>query len=1025
MFSMALVTSDTCDLHASSLAIADLAVLIFLDEPTAGMDPYSRRHLWSLLKKKKEGRVVLLTTHFMDEADILADRKAFMSKGKLRCCGSSLFLKNKFGIGYHLTMVITPECEIEKVTELLQLKISDIELQRSYGKELSYIIPLKDVSQFSTLFSDLDEQSKKLGIDNYGVSMTTLEEVFLKLESEEVNDNENAEANEDNNVMFAVNSEHSNIEPPTPIQTFSSLAQSVVKGKSLSKQRFKNLLQIRYLLVRRNLQALIFQIFLPITFVVIGLVLAKVNRAAPAEYPKPLEINPQLYVDSLNTSSKLLPLLAFDAVNTTDSIRLIDEWKHHYKVDIYKAGANTSGQVAPHYMGIEVQNITGQNFNKFVILYNDSALHSVPAAINLFSQTMLSLYNATKSIIVNNLPWPQIDSVILFNSGALMAPLLVGLAFMLIIPGFAADIVQDREWKLRGQLRISGVTFNEYWASIYAFDVVLYMIPSILVLIVVLAMQIEGLSSPGAVGSLVLLFVINMPFYIVLALVLSFIFDKTESCISYLPQILTIVAMLPYITVSLVDMISRSNAAIIIHYVACILDPPYIMFGGFYFISRPVIHFIWMYWLLRVLDIKKTGGKIREAFPCIPKSEDGFEKKNTDIAEDEDDDVIAERARIENLHSFENPSYSRQANHSLLEVKPPVAYTQQLRKVYHKRSKKAQCFQSGHVKSKIAVKNLTFGVYEGEVLGLLGPNGAGKTTALNMIIAETEPTCGKVIVSNYNVRSHMLSVLEFLGYCPQHDALWENITLEEHIRCFAAIKGVDPKHLDAVVDFYVSSLKLHDHKKKLAKKLSGGTKRKLSYIISILGSPRLVLLDEPSTGMDPQSKRFLWDTISASFKKTDKGAILTTHYMEEADALCDRVGIMVNGQLVCLGSTQHLKSKFGSGYILEVKLRCSESSLIESLMDRLEEHLRTVFTGLEKVERFLERAQYAIPREDVKSLGETFAILEKCKETHNLEEYNFSQSTLEQVFLHFAKKQLDEEDDDGHQNSNYNILTNV
>ena len=157
--------------------------------------------------------------------------------------------------------------------------------------------------------------------------------------------------------------------------------------------------------------------------------------------------------------------------------------------------------------------------------------------------------------------------------------------------------------------------------------------------------------------------------------------------------------------------------------------------------------------------------------------------------------------------------------------------------------------------------------------------------------------CFQVVVNGKNIRSNMLDIRDSLAYCPQDDPLFELITLEEHIKYYAAIKGVAPQNLDAVVHFYVSRLKLEEHRKKIPKNLSGGTKRKLSYIMSVLGSPRLVLMDEPSTGMDPQSKRFLWDTISSSFSKTDKGAILTTHYMEEADALCDRVGIMVNGQL--------------------------------------------------------------------------------------------------------------------------------
>ncbi|ESP03886.1 hypothetical protein LOTGIDRAFT_110141 [Lottia gigantea] len=124
--------------------------IIILDEPTAGMDPYSRRQLWSLLKNSKEGKVILLTTHFMDEADILADRKAIISKGQLRCCGSSLFLKSKFGIGYHLNMVVEPEvCKVNEITEILKQNVDGVELQRSHGKELSYTVPMTEIDKFS------------------------------------------------------------------------------------------------------------------------------------------------------------------------------------------------------------------------------------------------------------------------------------------------------------------------------------------------------------------------------------------------------------------------------------------------------------------------------------------------------------------------------------------------------------------------------------------------------------------------------------------------------------------------------------------------------------------------------------------------------------------------------------------------------------------------------------------------------------------------------------------------------------
>jgi ATP-binding cassette subfamily A (ABC1) protein 5 len=163
--------------------------IIILDEPTAGVDPYSRRHMWSVLQNRRHGKVILLTTHFMDEADILADRKAVVSKGNIRCCGSSLFLKNKFGIGYHLTLVLDGICREHAITRLVTTHVPKAEKARRHGRELSFILPHNAVDNFAPLFSAIEQEinnkSSKLGISSYGVSMTTLEEVFLHLERDD------------------------------------------------------------------------------------------------------------------------------------------------------------------------------------------------------------------------------------------------------------------------------------------------------------------------------------------------------------------------------------------------------------------------------------------------------------------------------------------------------------------------------------------------------------------------------------------------------------------------------------------------------------------------------------------------------------------------------------------------------------------------------------------------------------------------------------------------------------------------
>ena len=167
-----------------ALALIGGSRIVFLDEPTSGMDPFSRRNLWEILRLNKEGRVIIFTTHYLDEADILGDRIAIMSEGKLRCCGTSLFLKNKFGIGYNITMTrASQKWSHQDISRSILKYIPDARLLSAAGGELSYRLPLTSVRAFPALFKSIDRKKRALGIGGYGISMTTLEEVFMRISS--------------------------------------------------------------------------------------------------------------------------------------------------------------------------------------------------------------------------------------------------------------------------------------------------------------------------------------------------------------------------------------------------------------------------------------------------------------------------------------------------------------------------------------------------------------------------------------------------------------------------------------------------------------------------------------------------------------------------------------------------------------------------------------------------------------------------------------------------------------------------
>ena len=222
----------------------------------------------------------------------------------------------------------------------------------------------------------------------------------------------------------------------------------------------------------------------------------------------------------------------------------------------------------------------------------------------------------------------------------------------------------------------------------------------------------------------------------------------------------------------------------------------------------------------------------------------------------------------------------------------------------------------------IAIKNLNFCVETGECFGLLGLNGAGKTSTFKCITQEFSPTNGTIYINGQDTYNNFDKFKNLIGYCPQYEAIFEYMTVYENLEFYARIKGIKQIYLDKLVNAMIIEMALDDFTKKIAGKLSGGNKRKLSVAISLLGNPQIVLLDEPSTGMDPEARRFMWSIIHKTSKKGKKSSvIMTTHSMDEAETLCQRMGIMVNGEFVCLGKASQIKEKYGYGYEIDLRIK--------------------------------------------------------------------------------------------------------
>ncbi|XP_072275957.1 retinal-specific phospholipid-transporting ATPase ABCA4 isoform X2 [Pyxicephalus adspersus] len=304
-----------------------------------------------------------------------------------------------------------------------------------------------------------------------------------------------------------------------------------------------------------------------------------------------------------------------------------------------------------------------------------------------------------------------------------------------------------------------------------------------------------------------------------------------------------------------------------------------------------------------------------------------------------------------------------------------------------------------------SVDKLCVGVRPGECFGLLGVNGAGKTTTFKMLTGDIDVTSGDATVAGYSILTDIADVHQNMGYCPQFDAIDELLTGREHLQLYGRLRGVPEEEVDMVADWGIEKLGLRKYADQPAGTYSGGNKRKLSTAIALIGCPPVVLLDEPTTGMDPQSRRFLWNSIVGIIKE-GRAVVLTSHSMEECEALCTRLAIMVKGTFKCLGTIQHLKFKFGDGYIVTMKVKAQKLGEVPD-MGPVEKFIQTNFPGSLQREKHYNMLQYQISSS---SLARIFQLLISNKDSLNIEEYSVSQTTLDQVFVNFAKQQTEDED---------------
>jgi len=300
---------------------------------------------------------------------------------------------------------------------------------------------------------------------------------------------------------------------------------------------------------------------------------------------------------------------------------------------------------------------------------------------------------------------------------------------------------------------------------------------------------------------------------------------------------------------------------------------------------------------------------------------------------------------------------------------------------------------------KLAVKALSLGINKNECFSLLGHNGAGKTTTINMMCGLFEASNGTATVDGYSIKTDMSSIQARSGVCVQENILWDDLSCRDHVLFFGRLKGLTGDELNKAADQALIDVNLKQFEHRRSGALSGGMKRRLSVANALIGNPKVVYLDEPSTGLDPASRRQLWDVISRA--KGNKSIVLTTHSMEEAEILADRVGVMALGELQCVGTPQDLCYRFGKGYTLILTI----SNATQDGYDYLDKFVKSKFGSARILEEPIGgTVKYEISRTEVR-ISEVFGMFEsdEIKKQLNLLNWGITETTLEEVFLHLAE----------------------
>ncbi len=300
-----------------------------------------------------------------------------------------------------------------------------------------------------------------------------------------------------------------------------------------------------------------------------------------------------------------------------------------------------------------------------------------------------------------------------------------------------------------------------------------------------------------------------------------------------------------------------------------------------------------------------------------------------------------------------------------------------------------------YFKNVKAVNGISLNIKEGELFGILGPNGAGKTTLIRMITTTLTPSSGDAKIKEFSIKNQKKEIVKLIGVCPQENVFYNELTAEENVIFVAQMHGIPMENSKKKAEAILTKLGIAG-KKRWAKKFSGGMKKRLNLAMSLVNDPKILILDEPTAGLDPQARRIVWDLIR-NLKGKGNTIILLTHDMLEADTLSDHIAIIDNGKIIANGTPAELKEEHGGENILEISFY-NESDVVIMIKQMKE------ISFVQNWKEFGEKTLFIPFKGGMKNY---LKILQKMSEKINdVENMKFRQNSLEDVFLNLTGRRL-------------------